>query len=135
MDDKFTDSMLLKAKEMASLQRPSARDWRSVRKWLLEKAPLVKREQEFILRREDIITLRSGREGAGFEALVEQMVGKADRFLQRFGCKAIQVSKKEECTFWRFHLGLTLVAVFVRDARAPRENVGCHAGLLRPKAH
>jgi len=84
------DNMLLKAKEMASLQRPSARDWRSVRKWLLEKAPLVKREQQFILRREDIITLRSGREGAGFEALVEQMVGKADRFLQRFGCKAIQ---------------------------------------------
>lgn len=84
--------MLLKAKEMASLQRPSERDWRSVRKWLLEKAPLVKREQDFILRREDIVTLRSGREGAGFESVVERTLGKADRLLQRFGCNAIQVS-------------------------------------------
>lgn len=79
---------------MTNLQRPSERDWRSVRKWLLEKAPLVKREQEFIMRREDIITLRSGREGAGFEGLVERTLGKADRFMQRFGCYAIQVSDK-----------------------------------------
>jgi hypothetical protein len=97
--------MLLKAKEVASLQRPSERDWRSVRRWLLEKAPLVKREQSFILRREDIVTLRSGREGAGFEGLVERTLGKADRFLQRFGCKAIQVSP--QCITSRFHFGLT----------------------------
>ena len=84
--------MLLKTKQVASLQRPSERDWRSVRRWLLEKAPLVKCEQDFILRREDIVTLRSGREGAGFEGLVERTLGKADKFLQRFGCKVIQVS-------------------------------------------
>ena len=123
--------MLLKAKEIASLQRPSERDWRSVRKWLLEKAPLVKREQNFIMRREDIITLRSGREGAGFEGLVERTLGKADRFLQRFGCNAIQVSEKST---WRFLLGLTPRPVPVRNARATREDIGHNAGLLRSEA-
>lgn len=83
--------MLLKAKEIASLQRPSDRDWRSVKHWILEKAPLVKQEQRFILRKEDLVTLRSGREGAGFESLVERMLSKTDMLLKSFGCPIIQV--------------------------------------------
>jgi hypothetical protein len=83
--------MLLRAKEVARLQRPSNRDWRSVKHWILEKAPLVQREQQFILRKEDLVTLRSGREGAGFESLVERMLSNTDRLLQSYGCNLIQV--------------------------------------------
>jgi hypothetical protein len=83
--------MLLKAREVASLQRPSNRDWRSVKHWILEKAPLVEKEQQFILKREDLVTLRSGREGAGFESLVERMLSKTDKLLQSVGCPIIQV--------------------------------------------
>lgn len=59
--------------------------------WILEKAPLVEKEQQFILRKEDLVTLRSGREGVGFELLVERMLSKTDKLLQSFGCNIIQV--------------------------------------------
>ncbi|KAM0708667.1 hypothetical protein Q7P35_005319 [Cladosporium inversicolor] len=84
------DAMLLKARDVASLQRPSDRDWRSVKHWILEKAPLIDREQQFILRKEDLVTLRSGREGAGFESLVERMLSRTDKVLQSVGCNIIQ---------------------------------------------
>jgi hypothetical protein len=83
--------MLLKAKEVAGLQRPSDRDWRSVKHWILEKAPLVEREHQFILKKEDLVALRHGREGAGFESLVELMLSKTDKFLQKYHCHVIQV--------------------------------------------
>lgn len=83
--------MLLKSRDVASLQRPSDRDWRSVKHWILEKAPLVDKEQNFILKKEDLVTLRSGREGAGFESLVERMLSKTDKVLQSVGCNIIQV--------------------------------------------
>lgn len=59
--------------------------------WILEKAPLVDKEQNFILKKEDLVTLRSGREGAGFESLVERMLSKTDKVLQSVGCNIIQV--------------------------------------------
>lgn len=86
--------MLLKARDVASLQRPSDRDWRSVKHWILEKAPLIDREQQFILRKEDLVTLRSGREGAGFESLVERMLSRTDKVLQSVGCNIIQVREQ-----------------------------------------
>jgi G:T/U-mismatch repair DNA glycosylase len=89
--------MLLRAKEVARLQRPSNRDWRSVKHWILEKAPLVQREQQFILRKEDLVTLRSGREGAGFESLVERMLSKTDSLLQSYRCNLIQVREYPQC--------------------------------------
>lgn len=83
--------MLLKAKDVAAMQRPSKRDWRSVKNWITNQKPLVAREQKFILRKEDLVTLRCGREGAGFESLVEQMLARTDKFLEtRLKCKIIK---------------------------------------------
>lgn len=84
--------MLLKAKEMANMQAPSARDWRSVKSWIGNHAPLVEREQSFILKKEDLVTLRSGRECAGFDGVIERMLARTDEFLQkRLGWNIIQV--------------------------------------------
>ena len=84
--------MLLKAKEVAGMQRPSKRDWRSVKNWIQGRNPLVETEQKFILRKEDLVTLRSGREGAGFDSVVERMLSRTDNFLtSRLKCRIIQV--------------------------------------------
>ena len=85
--------MLLNAKQVASMQHPAERDWRSVKRWIMGNKPLVDEEQEFILRKEDLVTLRPGREGAGFESVVERMLRRVDKFLtQRLRCEIIKVS-------------------------------------------
>lgn len=86
--------MLLKAKQIATMQRPAKRDWRSVSYWIVNDAPLVDDEQRFITREEDMITLRSGLEGANFEYAVERMLWLTDRFLTkylRFGSSVVEV--------------------------------------------
>lgn len=80
-----TDEMLLKAREMSALQRPADSDWRSLSNWMFSKAPLVAQEQEFAKRKEDIVTLRKGREGAAFDNLVERMLGRTNRFFHWCG--------------------------------------------------
>jgi len=88
----LTDEVVLKAKEMATLQRPSNRDWRGVRDWIVDHKPLVDDEREFIMRREDIVTLRVGRECAGFDGAVERALSKLDRILVKYcHCRLIQV--------------------------------------------
>ncbi|CAN9446966.1 unnamed protein product [Alternaria alternata] len=60
------DELLIKARELISFQRPTERDYQSVRNWFHNSAPLVDEEQDYILWKEDIVTLRHGREWAGF---------------------------------------------------------------------
>ncbi|KAK5120562.1 hypothetical protein LTR85_006218 [Meristemomyces frigidus] len=85
------DELLLKTKEMASLHRPTKRDYESVRSFFRDKEPIVRPEAQFIRRREDIVTLRTGRESAGFDGFVEVGLGKLDRFLSKsFGSRVVQ---------------------------------------------
>lgn len=79
------DELLIKARELVSFQRPTSRDYRSVRNWFSNLAPLVDEEQEYIRWEEDIITLRHGREWAGFDGMVEE-------FLHRINCRLVRVS-------------------------------------------
>jgi hypothetical protein len=59
---------------------------------MFDKMPLVMREQRFILRKEDLVTLNSGRQSTGFEDLVEQLVARLDRFLTtRLKCNILTV--------------------------------------------
>jgi hypothetical protein len=78
------DELLIKARELVSFQRPTERDYRSVRNWFHNIAPLVDDEQEYILWKEDIVTLRHGREWAGFDGMVEAL-------LHKMNCPLIQV--------------------------------------------
>ena len=84
---------------MVSLQQPSKRDYESVRTWFRDNTPIVTREARFIRRKEDIVTLRTGRECAGFDSYVERCLFNIDKFLGHYlCCRVIQVCP---LTAWR----------------------------------
>jgi hypothetical protein len=69
------DEILHKARGMNGFQRPSKRDWGSLRRWFDDENPLAyEAEAEFIRKKEDLITLRQGREWAGFDGWVESSI-------------------------------------------------------------
>ncbi len=70
------DEFLIKARDLNAFQRPSNRDYGSLRRWFYFKSPLVQREADFIKKREDLVTLRQGREWAGFDGWIESMIKK-----------------------------------------------------------
>lgn len=74
----------MKVRELASFQRPSERDYISVRNWFRMTQPLVQKEQEFLRHKEELLTLSTGREWCGFDGFVESILKKLD-------CKLIQV--------------------------------------------
>lgn len=79
------DELLIKARDLQAFQKPSHRDYKSVRTWFWNLKPLVRKESNYIKKKEDIITLRSGREWSSFDGLVEST-------LRRFDCEALRVS-------------------------------------------
>lgn len=87
------DALLLQAQQLVSLNRPADRDHTSVINFLQNRNPLFESEQSFIYEKEDLITLRPGRETAFLDAFVERM-------LKWSNCKPIQVS------FWYPYLGI-----------------------------
>jgi len=74
------DEILLKARDTFGLQQPSERDYKSIRTWLCNKTPLVDAEVAFITEKEDIITLRSGREWSAFDGFIENALRRLDFF-------------------------------------------------------
>lgn len=80
-----TDEWLLKAQQMVSLNRPAERDYRSVEAHFNNRKPLVDEEYGFIYQKEDLITLRDGREMAFLDSFTERM-------LRTFRCSLLQVS-------------------------------------------
>lgn len=77
------DELLIKARELVSFQRPTDRDYRSVRTWLHNVRPIVEQEENYIELREDIVSLRHGREWAGFDGMIESL-------LHKLNCKLIR---------------------------------------------
>ncbi|KAF2849077.1 hypothetical protein T440DRAFT_452894 [Plenodomus tracheiphilus IPT5] len=78
------DELLIKAREIVGFQRPSSRDYRSVRNWFHNVGPVIDEDQDYLSWKEDIITLRHGREWAGFDGLVEELLHKLDGLLIRY---------------------------------------------------
>ncbi|KAL8893018.1 MAG: hypothetical protein Q9215_000022 [Flavoplaca cf. flavocitrina] len=82
---------LLQAQQMVSLNKPADRDHPSVQNFLesgyedngKSLMPLMEGDNEFIYRKEDLITLRPGRESAWLDAFVE-------RVLKMIHCKPVQ---------------------------------------------
>ncbi|KAI4277690.1 MAG: hypothetical protein LQ337_001563 [Flavoplaca oasis] len=82
---------LLQAQQMVSLNKPADRDHLSVQNFLesgyedngKSLMPLMEGDNEFIYRKEDLITLRPGRESAWLDAFVE-------RVLKMIHCKPVQ---------------------------------------------
>ncbi|KAL8818524.1 MAG: hypothetical protein Q9223_002866 [Gallowayella weberi] len=85
---------LLQAQQMVALNKPADRDHLSVQNFLEngyeengEKLrPLMAADSEFIYRKEDLVTLRPGRESAWLDAFVE-------RLLKMIHCKPVQETR------------------------------------------
>ncbi|KAF2732830.1 hypothetical protein EJ04DRAFT_440336 [Polyplosphaeria fusca] len=77
------DDVLIKTHTLESFQRPSTRNYRSVRRYHHNHAPLMDSETDSIRSREDTISLRNGREWANFDGSVEVALGGLDTLLQR----------------------------------------------------
>ncbi|KAL9040448.1 MAG: hypothetical protein Q9214_004481 [Letrouitia sp. 1 TL-2023] len=84
--------ILLQAQQMVAMNKPSDRDHLSVQ-YFMENGfqengepvrPLIKEDTEFVYRKEDLITLRPGRESAWLDAIVE-------RALKMIHCAPIKV--------------------------------------------
>ncbi|KAI9710487.1 MAG: hypothetical protein M1820_002623 [Bogoriella megaspora] len=66
--------ILKRAKDIRSFQKPSKRDYKSVRSWFWNETPLVQKERQFIKHKEDIVTLHNGREWSAFDEVVEKFL-------------------------------------------------------------
>ena len=67
--------LLLKAQQLKALDRPSNRDYRSVLHFMEnDNGQLFKKDMEFIYEKEDLVTLRPGREHAWLDGLLERML-------------------------------------------------------------
>jgi hypothetical protein len=71
------DELLVKARELNAFQRPSNRDYRSFRTWCWNERPLsYAAEEKFIKQKEDLLSLRHGREWSGFDGFIESCIRK-----------------------------------------------------------
>ncbi|KAH3906374.1 hypothetical protein HBI56_198060 [Parastagonospora nodorum] len=77
------DKVLIKARQLESFQKPSDRNYRSVRRYYHNTKPLMDAEMDSIRSKEDTISLHNGREWASFDGGVETMIGQVDRGLQK----------------------------------------------------
>jgi hypothetical protein len=59
---------------MVALSKPSSSEWESVATFMNNEKPLVKDQRNFILRKEDLITLRPGREYAWLDSFFERLL-------------------------------------------------------------
>ena len=79
--------LLLKAQGLKGLEKPSARDYRSVLRFMENDGGQVFEEESgWIYNREDLVTLRPGREHAWLDAFLERMLGICRCSLLRVRC-------------------------------------------------
>ena len=82
---------LLKAgRDLASFNQPTDRDYLSVKSYFDEEQPQVE-DEAFIYSKEDIISLKPGRENAWLDAFLEDMLNK---FYCRFLKVCIELSSE-----------------------------------------
>ncbi|EMF11142.1 uncharacterized protein SEPMUDRAFT_150153 [Sphaerulina musiva SO2202] len=75
---------------MVSLQRPASRDYQTMKNWFAFREPITRGEARYIRKKEDIVTLRTGRESAGFDGFVERCLTRLDCWLKACGSNMIQ---------------------------------------------
>lgn len=78
------DEFLVKTREINAFQRPSRRDYRSLRRWFYHMKPIsYVCEAQYIKKKEDLITLRHGREWAGFDGWIEECIRKLPNWVAK----------------------------------------------------
>ncbi|CAN9108265.1 unnamed protein product [Alternaria alternata] len=97
------DEILSKARDLNAFQRPSKRDYRNFRTWFYNVKPLTNDSgEEFIMRKEDLVSLRHGREWSGFDGFVESCLRRVHcRLTQKmFATKELREKTSDKCTFY-----------------------------------
>jgi hypothetical protein len=77
------DEVLINVRRLQAFQRPSDRDYRSVRRYHNNTKPLMDGEMESIRSKEDIVSISTGRERAAFDGGVETLIGQVDGSLKK----------------------------------------------------
>ena len=63
-----------------------------MKNWFAYREPIVRAEARYIRKKEDIVTLRTGRESAGFDGFVERCLASLDGWLKACGTDVVQAS-------------------------------------------
>lgn len=82
----FQANLLCTAQNLTNMNHPSKADYRSVVNYLNNVKPIQKTERSFIQHKEDLVTLRPGREHAWLDGVIE-------RILRIFHCKLVEVGQ------------------------------------------
>lgn len=73
--DAHTADLLLKANQIKSLEKPSPRDYRSVLRYMENGGgQLFQEETSWVYEKEDLVTLRPGREHAWLDGILERVL-------------------------------------------------------------
>ena len=72
--ERETATLLLRGSQMAALNKPTHAEHTSVKRWMDMEQPLIGDDAGFIAEREDLVTLRPGREYAWLDAAVEKLI-------------------------------------------------------------
>jgi hypothetical protein len=103
------------ARQLVACHRPAKKDYRSVQNWIWNNNPLDENEQSWIKAKEDLITLRPGREHALLDAGIEHLLKWIDcRPVRYIFCSAETKEKadKDEVYFTRSRIDrLALVII------------------------
>jgi hypothetical protein len=78
------DQLLLNAQQLVAVNRPPQRDYNSVANFVHHKKPLMQGDDDFIYNKEDLVTLRPGRESAWLDAFVEKLLKLFPRRVVKF---------------------------------------------------
>jgi len=78
-------NLLTSAQALTSLNKPSSGEYTSVEAWINNVKPCLNAEHSFIYRKEDLVTLRPGREHAWLDSSVESL-------LRILNCRLVKVS-------------------------------------------
>jgi hypothetical protein len=81
----FVAELLQIAQTLVAFNKPARRDYTSVRNYFENYPPLNSEDECYIYRKEDMITLKPGRENAWLDGTIE-------RVLQKLTCPPIRVS-------------------------------------------
>lgn len=82
--DVFVADLLSSAQQLVAMNKPSPSEWKSVCNYFHNNNPLRRDEQKWIQCREDLVTLRPGREHAWLDAVIEH-------FLKWTHCSLVEV--------------------------------------------
>ena len=67
-------NLLIIAQQILGFNRPSNADWKSVETYMFNRKPLIESERSWIYHKEDLLTLRAGREHAWLDDGIEHLL-------------------------------------------------------------